>query len=748
MSVTLSPLAGAGWQFFDNNGVPLAGGLLYTYAAGTTTPLATYTTFSGNIANTNPIVLDAAGRLSNELWLSLGYGYKFVLKDATANLIGTYDNIPSNAAAPFANDAGSISYEEGYTATAGAFIVGQSYLIVSVGTTNFVSIGATSNAVGVYFTATGVGSGTGTAKLSRSVQSKLQESVSVLDFGAVGNGTTDDYAPFVAALAAATSIFIPAGYTFYIGSALAVPNGRTIYGTGTILFALSTGFNVGSNVNIQDITITGSNTVRTSIVADYCMKTPSIGVKCNSNRYTNLKISNFGAGIHALGTNITIQSCLFTNIGPSTGGISVVELGSCINGWQDGHGAFLSGSNIQILNNTTISCAGLSTLLGATGCLIDGNYCDGATYLGIGQQGCDNLTISNNYIQNTFDNGIDCQSCWNTVISSNHIINAGTSTSGATGDRKSIFWGSDSELRPMYCSIVGNIIEQTAAVSSSEVKAGINTTFGGKITITGNTFKNVLSIVKSSGVTISDNIFYNCETRFFTSTFNLANNAAVNSLFYTDSCVASNITANNFDGYFSTNTYMLDITGLSAGSVRMLVSDNNFTTSNPRSIAYFGIQTTSTVTSINVLNNVIDSAYLIKDTPNRIPTLYSNNTSFVYNNNPDNAYNTGSKDVIFYTGAAQTAATISIPTDSFQYRTSTIAVTCFSASYTACVQKTYLYCAFNGGNGAAIDNLTLVSTVTVGSSTDFSSAIVGSNIVITPSGAGATAGVFLVNKVI
>ena len=59
MAVSLSPLAGAGWQFFNNNGIPLAGGLLYTYAAGTSTPLATYTTFSGNISNSNPIILDS-----------------------------------------------------------------------------------------------------------------------------------------------------------------------------------------------------------------------------------------------------------------------------------------------------------------------------------------------------------------------------------------------------------------------------------------------------------------------------------------------------------------------------------------------------------------------------------------------------------------------------------------------------------------------------------------------------------------
>jgi hypothetical protein len=55
MALNLSPLGGAGWQFFDNNGVPLAGGLLYSYAAGTTTPLATYTTSSGVTPNTNPI---------------------------------------------------------------------------------------------------------------------------------------------------------------------------------------------------------------------------------------------------------------------------------------------------------------------------------------------------------------------------------------------------------------------------------------------------------------------------------------------------------------------------------------------------------------------------------------------------------------------------------------------------------------------------------------------------------------------
>ncbi len=47
--------------------------------------------------------------------------------------------------------------------TAGSFVVGHTYAITTVGTTDFTLIGAASNTVGVWFTATGVGSGTGTA---------------------------------------------------------------------------------------------------------------------------------------------------------------------------------------------------------------------------------------------------------------------------------------------------------------------------------------------------------------------------------------------------------------------------------------------------------------------------------------------------------------------------------------------------------------------------------------------------------
>lgn len=56
------------------------------------------------------------------------------------------------------------------TITAGSFIVGDSYTIVTVGTTDFQAIGASADTVGVTFTATGVGSGTGTASVGFAVQ--------------------------------------------------------------------------------------------------------------------------------------------------------------------------------------------------------------------------------------------------------------------------------------------------------------------------------------------------------------------------------------------------------------------------------------------------------------------------------------------------------------------------------------------------------------------------------------------------
>lgn len=91
-SVLLSPV-GNGQQFFDNNGVPLSGGLIYTYQAGSSTPLTTYTTVNGTTPNSNPIILDAAGRTPQEIWMLVGYSYKLILQTSASVTLQTLDNL-------------------------------------------------------------------------------------------------------------------------------------------------------------------------------------------------------------------------------------------------------------------------------------------------------------------------------------------------------------------------------------------------------------------------------------------------------------------------------------------------------------------------------------------------------------------------------------------------------------------------------------------------------------------------------
>jgi len=92
-SVLLSPVGNSGIPFFDNNGLPLNAGLVYTYQAGSSTLLTTYTTNNGTIANSNPIVLNASGQMPNEVWLQTGYSYKFVVQTSAGVTIQTLDNI-------------------------------------------------------------------------------------------------------------------------------------------------------------------------------------------------------------------------------------------------------------------------------------------------------------------------------------------------------------------------------------------------------------------------------------------------------------------------------------------------------------------------------------------------------------------------------------------------------------------------------------------------------------------------------
>jgi len=95
-------------QFFDEDGNPLAGGFVYTYAAGTsfTVPKATYTDAGGLTAADNPVELDAAGIPdvpNGSIWLIGSYGFK--VTDSLGNIIKTTDNVTAFTTLAEANDA-------------------------------------------------------------------------------------------------------------------------------------------------------------------------------------------------------------------------------------------------------------------------------------------------------------------------------------------------------------------------------------------------------------------------------------------------------------------------------------------------------------------------------------------------------------------------------------------------------------------------------------------------------------------
>lgn len=274
MAVNLSPVGGVAAQFFTNTGAVLTGGKLYTYLAGTTTPTTTYTTSAGNVARTNPIVLDAAGRVPDggEIWLTVGIVYKFVLTDSNDVLIGTYDNVSS----ALNTDASLVTYTPA-----------------------------------------------GTGAVTTTVQAKLRETISIFDFIPVAlqpaitarTSTTDVTAYIQAAIDYASSIgganiSFPAGkfnisatinwasYVNMYGIYGETPNSGVLANSGTV-FNWTAGNN-GTMFKVSD--------VREATLSGFCLDGQS-GTAVVGILYT----STAGSSGENLFTKFTIREC-FTGV--------------------------------------------------------------------------------------------------------------------------------------------------------------------------------------------------------------------------------------------------------------------------------------------------------------------------------------------------------------------------------------------------------------------------------------------------
>jgi hypothetical protein len=162
-------------QFFDNNGIPLIAGKVYTYDAGTSNPKATYTNEIGTIPQANPIILNARGEPANAIrWVG---AYRVEVRDVLNNLIYTVDDFQTPIGADEIADitgAGLVGFD-----------IGQVYPLGSVGRF-LVDLGLSTGATFMRYISSVVGA------VARTVQAKLRDEVTTADFGCVGNGVADD----------------------------------------------------------------------------------------------------------------------------------------------------------------------------------------------------------------------------------------------------------------------------------------------------------------------------------------------------------------------------------------------------------------------------------------------------------------------------------------------------------------------------------------------------------------------------
>lgn len=122
-------------RFYNNDGTVAAGGKVYTYVAGTTTPVATYTDNTGNVQNTNPIILDAKGEA--DIWSSSLIKVNVLQSDNTQVTGWPVDYIGS------APSIGILSYRGKWNATtntptlaSGSGTRGYTYIVEVAGTTS------------------------------------------------------------------------------------------------------------------------------------------------------------------------------------------------------------------------------------------------------------------------------------------------------------------------------------------------------------------------------------------------------------------------------------------------------------------------------------------------------------------------------------------------------------------------------------------------------------------------------------
>lgn len=341
-------------QAFTDLGAPLVGGRLYTYAYGTTTQKTAYTDHAAAVPHTYTsdglggqyIALNSRGELPAPLYLS-GGSYDLALKTSAGATVWT------RRADPVWDIVNDLSGNTG------------------------------SSLVGFKQSATGA--------VDRTVQDKLRETVSVKDFGAKGDGTTDDTAAIQLAINAGNSVFFPPGTYKY--STLAVSNAVKLIGSGVGISILQASVTNTTNIsvttsNIFEVSDMTFNTSVTALAGSVISVSPSVSPNAFSvfkrlafnNAYTAISLTAAGfANISDcyfnayVGIGVIIQNtitpdngdsiitgCTFNN---SSAGIAIKQFSS--GGLRIENNKFLGGAYHYLSDyNTGASRTGQLTIIG------------------------------------------------------------------------------------------------------------------------------------------------------------------------------------------------------------------------------------------------------------------------------------------------------------------------------------------------------------------------------------------------
>ncbi len=233
---------------------------------------------------------------------------------------------------------------------------------------------------------------TGTGAITRTISSKLNEFVSVKDFGAVGDGTTDDTAAIQAALDTGKTVVYPEPSVGYLVSTISMVDEQTLIGAGKWANGI---IGDGTSPTIACGNGTGSvrqhellhvNVTNTNGVAIYVNNAPNFHI-------SNSKVSSSGA--HALDLyfsyRATIRDCWVSQSGAYT----------AINALDNVNGLVVDGNTITGGSAGRAIRIGQSQGVRVTNNIIESSY-DGiwiASTSDAGDGNCNGVQVNNNYIE-------------------------------------------------------------------------------------------------------------------------------------------------------------------------------------------------------------------------------------------------------------------------------------------------------------------------------------------------------------